>query len=255
MLKRIRDQVYAKSGKKPPSISGVKKNAVVISSLLGINFTTKVLSLILNEPSASVYAISEVGFVSQMIRWICLRKSISAWDRINLCVNYLYPKDQHASRIRSLWIAPTQHHNLITGLFEGINLTELNCIGPNQLYNKHYFVWGFNAGCVAKWSRLQQNDIIVFGNTREKFMILGEVEHKFIWLPGSAAKIFSYASPSGKAWLYGFTIRILHRNLDIDSKEQLNMCNGVRFQTQTRIANPGMWWQKLETILNYSLLT
>jgi hypothetical protein len=152
-----------------------------------------------------------------------------------------------------LWIAPTQRDNAQTGLTDGVKLDDENCIGPNCLYGNYHFVWGFNAGCVAKWHTLQKNDLIIFGNAKQGFTILGEVKHKFIWLPGKSDKVFSYASPSGKAWLYGYTLQILSRNLNITSKEQSDLCGGIKYQTQTRLTYSARMWDRLEMIFGYSL--
>ncbi len=251
MLKRIREEVYSTNPifyeKKDH-----KRHREFTLSLRGIQFTNIVLSIILDDMQINLKILQNSKFGPEMIRWICLQKQISRWDKINMCVDILYNKNNRRS-IKAIWIAPTQRDNAKVGLNDGVELNDQNCIGDNNLYRKHHFLWGFNAGSVSKWNTLKKGDLIIFGNSRDNFMILGEVEYKFIWLRFMSEKIFDYSSPSGKAWRYGFTLRILHRNLNITSKEQSELSGGIIFQTQTRVTNPVPWFTKLETILGYSL--
>jgi hypothetical protein len=132
-------------------------------------------------------------------------------------------------RLPAIWIAPTQEDNEATSLDKKIVLNASNNFG---LPNGHYYVWGFNASMVAKWHTLKMGDYIVCGNTRHGFNNLGRVSGKFIWKNEASSKIFDYTSPSGHAWLWGFTMNM--RPISISGDEMREIV-GEYYQTQTRL--------------------
>ncbi len=213
-------------------------------SFRGDRFTNVLLPILLSE--------TPIKIPKEYPKWIhdvCSDSGKTPWAKIQRCLQFIY-NPQNAMQSFSLWIAPTQQDNEYIGLVERVTLTQANSIG---VANGNYFAWGFNGGFVSKWNDMYRGDWVVFGNAETDYMKLGVVEEKFIWLDKKADDVFTYPSPSGRGWVFGFTLRIVHRALNIRSFEQQLLSGGDVYQTQTKIREQDKkqrWMNRLEQILD-----